>query len=232
MSRSSLACSPRSRTASRRLPTVTRFPRLMTTRTTNQNAITFITRSNITVMMTFFVEHIADDATRRRLDQAWTDLLTSFEYHDANLRFVAKKFSLDLGGRSIAELDRVVIDRLAGRATRFRASLERRIRVDAASASRRRTGSRGRRLARSPSEPGVGRCPRTSRNDCGRSMPTCAARVLWIIRGPSARCWPAFWLPRHSFIASNRRPNDKASCRLSDRQLASRLSYFVWSSRA
>ena len=39
----------------------------------------------------FFVEHVADDATRRRLDQAWTDLLTSFEYHDANLRFVAEE---------------------------------------------------------------------------------------------------------------------------------------------
>jgi hypothetical protein len=60
----------------------------------------------------FFVEHIADDTTRRRLDEAWTDLLTAFEYHDANLRFLAKKFTLDLGGRSIADLDPEVIDRM------------------------------------------------------------------------------------------------------------------------
>ena len=47
----------------------------------------------------FFVEHIADDATRRRLDQAWTDLLTSFDYHDANLKFVSKKFGLEPRGQ-------------------------------------------------------------------------------------------------------------------------------------
>ncbi|MCA1685701.1 MAG: DUF1592 domain-containing protein, partial [Planctomycetia bacterium] len=60
----------------------------------------------------FFVEHIADDATRRQLEEAWTDLLTSFEYHDANLRFLARKFTLDLGGRSIADLDSAIIDRM------------------------------------------------------------------------------------------------------------------------
>src|SRR5262249_25031348 len=60
----------------------------------------------------FFVEHIADDATRRRLDEAWTDLLTSFEYHDAYLRFVAKKLDFDLAGRSIADLDQATIDRM------------------------------------------------------------------------------------------------------------------------
>ncbi len=60
----------------------------------------------------FFAEHVADDETRRRLDQAWADLLTAFDYHDANLRFLARKFALDLGGRSIADLDPAVIDRM------------------------------------------------------------------------------------------------------------------------
>jgi hypothetical protein len=60
----------------------------------------------------FFTERIADDATRRRLDEAWTDLLTSFEYHDANLRFLDRKFGLDLDGRAIAELDQAPIDKM------------------------------------------------------------------------------------------------------------------------
>jgi hypothetical protein len=60
----------------------------------------------------FFVDHIADDETRRLLDEAWTDLLTSFEYHDLNLRFAIEKFSLDLDGSSISGLDREAIDRL------------------------------------------------------------------------------------------------------------------------
>ena len=47
----------------------------------------------------FFVEHVADDETRRRLDQAWADLLTAFDYHDANLKFVSEKFGLGLGAR-------------------------------------------------------------------------------------------------------------------------------------
>lgn len=53
----------------------------------------------------FLVKHVLDDAARTRLDQAWTDLLSSFEYHDAWLKFVAGKYKLDLRGKSIAELD-------------------------------------------------------------------------------------------------------------------------------
>ena len=53
----------------------------------------------------FLVKNILDDAVRERLDQAWMDLLGSFEYHDAYLRMVAKKHGIDLGGHSIAELD-------------------------------------------------------------------------------------------------------------------------------
>ncbi|MFO0889669.1 MAG: DUF1592 domain-containing protein [Isosphaeraceae bacterium] len=60
----------------------------------------------------FFVEHIADDETRRRLDQAWTDLLTAFDYHDTYLRFVAGKLAPDLKGKGIDDLDRRAIDRL------------------------------------------------------------------------------------------------------------------------
>jgi hypothetical protein len=67
----------------------------------------------------FFVEHIADDATRRRLDQAWADLLTAFEYHDANLKFVSEKFGLGLTLKSVAELDREAIDRLPAKPREF-----------------------------------------------------------------------------------------------------------------
>jgi hypothetical protein len=67
----------------------------------------------------FFVEHVADDATRRRLDQAWTDLLTAFEFHDLNLRFLAGKFGFDLDGRTIADLTPEEIDRLPAAARAF-----------------------------------------------------------------------------------------------------------------
>jgi len=54
----------------------------------------------------FLVQHILDEATRRRLEQAWTDLLFSFEYHDAWLRFLADKYKLRLSKTTIAQLDR------------------------------------------------------------------------------------------------------------------------------
>ncbi|MCA9212172.1 MAG: DUF1592 domain-containing protein [Planctomycetales bacterium] len=40
----------------------------------------------------FFVRHMIDDQTRRKLDQAWFDLLTAFDYHDTYLQFIARKF--------------------------------------------------------------------------------------------------------------------------------------------
>lgn len=60
----------------------------------------------------FVVEHILDDATRIKLDQAWNDLYASFEYHDAYLRLLANKFKVDLKGKSIAELDEARIEAL------------------------------------------------------------------------------------------------------------------------
>ena len=46
----------------------------------------------------FVVEHMLDDATRVRLDNAWNDLRASFAYHDNYLRLLAEHFKLDLKG--------------------------------------------------------------------------------------------------------------------------------------
>jgi hypothetical protein len=52
----------------------------------------------------FLVEKMLDDATRAQLEHAWADLLSSFEYHDLFLRFVAEKFKLDLNDKGISAL--------------------------------------------------------------------------------------------------------------------------------
>ena len=52
----------------------------------------------------FVIDHVLDDATRVRLDQAWTDLYQSFDYHDNYLNLLAKKFGLNLKGKGIAKL--------------------------------------------------------------------------------------------------------------------------------
>lgn len=52
----------------------------------------------------FLVNHILDDATRQRLQHAWNDLLSSFDYHDAYLSFIARKTGRDRGEQRIGSL--------------------------------------------------------------------------------------------------------------------------------
>lgn len=47
----------------------------------------------------FLVEHILDDSTRRTLDLAWFDLLTAFDYYGENLQFLIDKYQCDLPAR-------------------------------------------------------------------------------------------------------------------------------------
>lgn len=53
----------------------------------------------------FLVEHMLDDAARVALDQAWDDLLASFDYHETFLRFVLRKYQTPLPpGQNIRNL--------------------------------------------------------------------------------------------------------------------------------
>ncbi len=53
----------------------------------------------------FLVKHILPDQATAALDMAWADLLTSFDYHNVNLRFSCKKFGIELHDRRIESLD-------------------------------------------------------------------------------------------------------------------------------
>jgi mono/diheme cytochrome c family protein len=60
----------------------------------------------------FVAENLLDPETRTRLDHAWNDLLASFEYYDAWLGMLERHFKLDLGGKTISTLDAAAIARL------------------------------------------------------------------------------------------------------------------------
>ena len=62
----------------------------------------------------FLVEQMLDDDTRTELDQAWTDLLSSFDYYNSYLSFIAGKSGVDLQGRSIQNLDPSWVEQLPG----------------------------------------------------------------------------------------------------------------------
>lgn len=52
----------------------------------------------------FIADKILDTATRKQLDEAWNDILGSFEYHDIFFDFVEEKFKLNFKDRTIASL--------------------------------------------------------------------------------------------------------------------------------
>jgi hypothetical protein len=57
----------------------------------------------------FFTENMVDGADRARLNHAWNDLFGSWPYHDAYLEMLADHYSLKLESRRIADLDAAVI---------------------------------------------------------------------------------------------------------------------------
>ncbi len=71
----------------------------------------------------FVVENMLDEATRVRLDNAWTDLRSSFAYHDNYLRLLAEHFKLDLKVKHMSELNQAQIDALPAEARKYIAPL-------------------------------------------------------------------------------------------------------------
>lgn len=177
----------------------------------------------------FLTEQILDDSARRELDQAWIDLLSAFDYYDTNLRFVAKKFKVDLDGRSLAGLDPTWIEDLPEEPRRFVKWLH-----DLYDRSQReRTGAQSGQLEDAMRFAGLAwRRPLSAseenrlrffylslRNDAGlgheEALRSLVARIL---------VSPAFL-----YRLENPREND-GIITLSNDALAGRLSYFLWSS--
>jgi hypothetical protein len=52
----------------------------------------------------FIYRNMLDDALRTRVDHAWNDLYTSFEYHNNYLKLLAQHFGFDLKGKHIGEI--------------------------------------------------------------------------------------------------------------------------------
>ena len=60
----------------------------------------------------FFTENMVDGDDRTRLNQAWNDLFGSWPYHDAYLGMLADHFGFDLKGRKIQDFDTAQIGTL------------------------------------------------------------------------------------------------------------------------
>ncbi|MEZ5402763.1 MAG: DUF1592 domain-containing protein [Bryobacteraceae bacterium] len=182
----------------------------------------------------FLREKMLDDATRVRLEQAWADLFASFEYHDAYFHFAAGKFKVDIRGkdgapRSIADFSTAEIaafpDTLRPFAETLRASHDR---VQAA------------QLAAQPGHIGdaidfasrAWRRPLTAKEkDRLRSFYTAARETEKLDHPAAIRALLARILVAPDFIYRLESPRSTSVAPLSNWEIATRLSYFLWSSQ-
>ena len=194
----------------------------------------------------FLTEHILDDAARAQLDQAWTDLLTAFDYHNAFLRFVARKFKLELEeGRGAANLGQEWIQKAPDEPRQFLKTLSEQYAsaqraLEAAEPGHIMDALRFAQLAwrRPLSDAEKSRLRSFYANmreeaklDHPEAIRALLARVLMA---------PAFLYRVESPIRADREagtgvsvavaPQGRGVVPLSDSELASRLSYFLWSS--
>ena len=230
-SRSSPACSPRSRTASRPPPTATRSRRRSTTPTTCRSGIISIPRSNITAMMrssssTSPTTRRAGGSTRRGPTCSRRSSITT-RTCDSRPRSSGSISA----ARSIADLDREAIDRLPAEPRRVRAALSDELAAMQRGPPRRRAGPRGGR-------PAVRRAGLASAAHRGRAGSGCATSTAGLRRESgldherAVRALLARILVAPAFLYRAEPPpaGRPGIVPLTDWQLASRLSYFLWSS--
>lgn len=176
----------------------------------------------------FLVQHLLDDATRRRLDQAWADLVTSFDYHDEFFRVVAKKYGLPTD-RRLAELDadwiatlpaepRAFVERLHNGYVAAQHALE--------AAESQHVGQ-----ALAFAERAWRRPLSVTEQERLRAFYSSLRQNAELEHAPALRLLLARVLVAPAFLyRAESPPVSTAEAPLTDWELASRLSYFLWSS--
>ncbi|MGH7134894.1 MAG: DUF1592 domain-containing protein, partial [Pirellulales bacterium] len=175
----------------------------------------------------FLVTYLLDDAARTRLDQAWADLLTSFDYHDEFYRVVAQKYHLPTD-RRIADFDAAWV---AGLPAEPRAYVER-LQNDYLAAERALAAAEpvhveqalefAERAWRRPLSAAEQDRLRSFYSDL-RNDPVDHEAALRLLLARILVA-PAF------LYRAEAPPPSPAAAPLTDWELASRLSYFIWSS--
>ena len=177
----------------------------------------------------FLMDHVLDDATRAELNHAWSDLLASFAYHDTFLRFVAEKYHLDLKNKKLAELSAAEIEAIPAEPRNYVKAL--RTEYDAVqkaqlSAQPRHIEDALRFTAK------AWRRPLTEgEKDRLRGFYINAREVQKLDHSKAIRTLISRVLVAPAFLYRlERQPQATGAKTLTGPELASRLSYFLWSS--
>ncbi len=177
----------------------------------------------------FLVEKMLDDAARKRLDEAWSDLLLSFEFHDEFLRFVVRKYKLDLKTQDIEKLTAEEIAALPAEPRQYVQEL--RANNDALMAMQRAArNAHVDECLRFAAE--AWRRPLTEpEKQSLRAFYTKARQGMELDHEASVRALLTRILVAPAFLYRLEKPAEGLAARpLNPHEVASRLSYFLWSS--
>jgi mono/diheme cytochrome c family protein len=177
----------------------------------------------------FLVDNILDDATRTRLDQAWNDLYASFDYHDVFLRFVIDKYKLPLRKKRVAELDDDDVAAATPEARPFISA----VRAEYESVQKAQRAARTRHVDDCIEFAGrAWRRPLSKTEEAGlRAFYQKARSGPELEHGKAVRALLARVLVSPAFLYRIEQPAAIAGHKpVSDWELATRLSYFLWSS--
>jgi len=175
----------------------------------------------------FLYEHVLDDEARARVDAAWSDLYTSFAYHDNYLDILAKHYNYDLKGKHIGDLDKAAFDAMPAEMRHYALPLK--TEYDHARAAE--AAARPRRLddcltfaAQAWRRPLTDREKQSLRGFYDQAI-TAEQDHTKAIRDVLARIFtsPAFLYRAEQADAAPLRP-------VSNFEMANRLSFFLWSS--
>lgn len=177
----------------------------------------------------FLVQYLLTPSQQKTLNEAWADLLLSFDYHDVNLRFVARKYGVVLPVNDIASCEWTWIQSLPDHQRQpiagYKSQYEAMVKLMRAAESRQlddlmRLAARAwrRPLLKSEQEELIG-FYRSRREQEGLShRDALRASITRVLVAPQ-------FLFRIETTSS-----DPADQPLSDYELASRLSFSLWSS--
>ncbi len=71
----------------------------------------------------YVIDNMLDPTVRQRLNRAWSDLMASFDYHDNYLQMIAAHFKYDLKVKRVGELDKAAIEAMPADVRPYAASL-------------------------------------------------------------------------------------------------------------
>jgi hypothetical protein len=176
----------------------------------------------------FIYEHMLDDATRARVDHAWNDLYASFEYHDHYVQLLAKHYNLDLKGKHISQLDEATLGAFPAEARQYMAphiAEYKRVMAAQAAARPKRVEDCLELAARAWRRPLTDKEKQGLRSFYDKTM-TAEPDHQKAVRALIARI-----LVSPAFLYRVEQPSQAVVVKpLSDWEMASRLSFFIWAS--